>query len=1115
MKIDKLCDFFPKELVECWKTHHKSDALTNLQKQVFSKPDLFFSNNNLIIQAPTSSGKTFVAEAATAYTLFHNINSGVLYLAPFKALVFEKYKTFLKTFSSIGFNVFQSSSDYRMFDRNISNGSFDVVVTVYEKLLSLLVNDGNEKILTQCKLIIFDELQFIEDSQRGPKIEMLLAKIQSMPDEKRPRLLGLITSGYNCEKILPYFDGNIIYSDERPIPLIEKLVDAKRGSYWTFYDPLPNGIQNGKQSFWMAYSSPINDTEKDEEQQNNFITKEGLYWLLDNPEWDYNANSKVIIFCSSRRRAEKCAYDFSERQLNSGRHYFISQSIGQSDLQREPKYNLISKCLKAKTAFHHAGLSQRLREYIEREFLHDDGAIQYLFSTETLSIGVNFPADVVIIADNIKYEGQESKRSLSYSEYKNFLGRAGRLGLNSFGKSYFIFCNMNEAETFKGKIMNREKIVLDTGIDISSSHSPLPYILYLLQCGTHTILDETDLHEYLLETTLLGKKIGANLSDYITLARQHHLISREDLTLTALGEVTAKRLIDMETLQLFPRMKNAISKKKVNHFDLLYFACHAPNILAINAFHLSKSEKAENSWVFPFMERFIQASNLIATEWQDSWVFDKLTDEYEFDNNDKKAIKCAVVLYLWKEKCDVDFLWKFAHQDVGDIITCAEAAAYVIECFSDMCDSVWNSPNIDSLLPEIRQFSYEVHIGATGATAALATMQLPAVSLFSLNKISLIKNSMISTFSDSAIGMTAFCITSLHKNNNVFCLTNYEYRAIITELLHSYNRYAPSGTVNGAHLSLAQKYSALVEDDTILNIMLAIDADIPPYESVLYKLLTSPPFLFDLSNSGYILSIPGLPPLHIYHESLQDADVAIAEFNEIYVAQKRTNGIKRFITWDALLSAICLSLFASNPKKSLINSLAMTIDSYKGKVIAVQSFSFYNTGIVDRTAIVVPFEKEPMRIAENLYTAMPTYRHTFIAPISQDAYSFWTDLMINSVLSSSNIIVLLPTEYYRSWSAITVLLNSLKQPCALGKITVSLVSESPGQFVDEDFANIRLRFIRKTHCQRDFCFGGGQHASAVSVVLISMYGNLAELVRNFQNSIFSYPVTGFTTTDRA
>ncbi len=194
MKIDKLCDFFPKELVECWKTHHKSDALTNLQKQVFSKPDLFFSNNNLIIQAPTSSGKTFVAEAATAYTLFHNINSGVLYLAPFKALVFEKYKTFLKTFSSIGFNVFQSSSDYRMFDRNISNGSFDVVVTVYEKLLSLLVNDGNEKILTQCKLIIFDELQFIEDSQRGPKIEMLLAKIQSMPDEKRPRLLGLITS---------------------------------------------------------------------------------------------------------------------------------------------------------------------------------------------------------------------------------------------------------------------------------------------------------------------------------------------------------------------------------------------------------------------------------------------------------------------------------------------------------------------------------------------------------------------------------------------------------------------------------------------------------------------------------------------------------------------------------------------------------------------------------------------------------------------------------------------------------------------------------------------------------------------------------------------------------
>lgn len=1050
MKIDELRKFFPKNLIDCWETQHCSSELTDLQEKIFRAPDLLFSDDDLLIQAPTSSGKTFVAEVSAAYTMLNKVNNGVLYLVPFRALVSEKYRTFLETFSAMDLNVFQSSSDYRMFDRNILSGNYDIVITIYEKLLSFLMGGDADKILTRCSLIVFDELQLISDSDRGPKIEMLMVKIRSMPDAIRPKLLGLVTSGYDCTKILHFFNGNMICSDKRPVPLEEKLMDAKDGNYWTFYDPLPDAYQNGKQSYWVNYEKIPEEQMESPNSQSGSIIKHGVFWLLSNPEINYNADSKIIIFCPSRQRAEKYAKEFASLQH---RRFLIPQNAGILDLDREPKYRLISYCLMAKTAFHHAGLSLRLREYIEREFLQENGAIRFLFSTETLSVGINLPADVVIIAENSKYEGKTA-RQLTYSEYKNFLGRAGRLGLNAFGKSYFVLKSVDEAEQFRARILKREKIVLDTGIDASEIHTPLPYVLFLLLNAPDSILDEEDLREYISESTLMGEKIACRVCDYIELARKHHLISDGDLSLTALGEVMATRLFDTEMLQIFTLMKNAVSVRAINYFDLLYFACHAPRILTLNAFHLRSSEKTDDSWVLNYLERFIQESELISAEWENSWVFDKLTAGYHFDANDRKALKCAVTLYLWKETCDVKRLSAVVFQDVGDIVTCAETVSYVIECFCDVCQNAWGGFDSDTLVSDLRKFSYEVHIGASGGTATLASMQLSSVSVYSLNKVTASKHHMPSIFSESVIGMMAFCLTRLHMACDASQLEKHEYFAIIAELLQSYSRYAPPNTSNATHLALAYKYSALAKDDAILTSMLELDQDSPPYQAILSKVLSNPPFSFELPEDCDTLSIPGLPPLPVYRETLQDSSIAIAEFDEIFAALKRTGSIRRFVTWEALLSDVCLALFASEPRTAFVSSLATVLDSYRGRVIAVGSIPFSHTGIDRRTAIVAPFEQETLKIAESLCALLSVNRKAFVAPIGRDHNTFWTDLMIESSRSSSNLILILPTRSRTSFSTVSKLLGSLKGLCRAGEVSISLISESPEQFADGEVENM-------------------------------------------------------------
>ncbi len=97
-------------------------------------------------------------------------------------------------------------------------------------------------------------------------------------------------------------------------------------------------------------------------------------------------------------------------------------------------------CLQGGVAFHNSHLSPDERRVVEEGFRRVDGNLRVIAATTTLAMGVNTPAEAVVIV------GLEHPKQNPYSvaEYKNLVGRAGRLGYAIRGTSYLLALNPRE-----------------------------------------------------------------------------------------------------------------------------------------------------------------------------------------------------------------------------------------------------------------------------------------------------------------------------------------------------------------------------------------------------------------------------------------------------------------------------------------------------------------------------------------------------------------------------------------------------------------------------------------------------------------------------------------------
>ena len=362
---------------------------------------------NLVLASPTASGKTLVAELCALKHILEK-DGKVLYLTPLRALANEKYEEF-KKYSAIKkpngrrINVGISTGDYDSSDPWIER--YDVIITTNEKADSLLRHRA--KWMDKISLVVADEVHLLNDSERGPTLEVVLARLMQInPDAQ---LLALSATVKNAEEAAEWLKADSVTTEWRPVTLKEGVLNQ-------------NEIQ-----FKDGGALKI------EKHSTNPAINLALHTI--------KTGGQVLIFASTRKNSVGLARKASTEvdALLSKPLKRTLQRLAEEILavgERTRISELLAELVGKGTAFHHAGLGGTHRRLIENAFR--EGRIKVLTATPTLAFGVNLPARMVIIHDYRRYEPGYGYYPITVLEYKQMAGRAGRPKYDKTGEAILI-----------------------------------------------------------------------------------------------------------------------------------------------------------------------------------------------------------------------------------------------------------------------------------------------------------------------------------------------------------------------------------------------------------------------------------------------------------------------------------------------------------------------------------------------------------------------------------------------------------------------------------------------------------------------------------------------------
>eukprot|EP00177_Eucheuma_denticulatum_P003147 GFKZ01005672.1.p1 GENE.GFKZ01005672.1~~GFKZ01005672.1.p1 ORF type:complete len:1051 (-),score=120.75 GFKZ01005672.1:1465-4617(-) len=391
------------------------------------------SDENLLIAAPTGSGKTVCFELAILRHIHKNLESShsasigtdglsgkVVFIAPTKALCAEKQQDWQRRFRCTGLRVESITGDLapHLSDAKLNNA--DLILTTAEKWDGITRNVGLNHpfdFAAHVSLLLLDEVHHIGES-RGPTLESVVTRMLVSHDQLESGNLSSTTSQLRVIAVSATIGNTgdvgkwlrvgrnhikVFDASYRPVSL-----DFKVFGYY-----IRNRWQAAK-----VYDSRIL----------SIILKLG--------------NGKpTLVFCTSRRQTAVSAMALVEnltrcKETTSGGANPLTRAL--SSEQRRKLNSSASSCrdkflarlLASGVAIHNAEMNPHSRRLVESLFRAS--LILCLFSTSTLAQGVNLPARLVIIAGTSVYHDGEL-REYDRNIFMQMCGRAGRPGLDTKG----------------------------------------------------------------------------------------------------------------------------------------------------------------------------------------------------------------------------------------------------------------------------------------------------------------------------------------------------------------------------------------------------------------------------------------------------------------------------------------------------------------------------------------------------------------------------------------------------------------------------------------------------------------------------------------------------------
>lgn len=569
MKIDDLSGYNVSSFVIDKLKEQGYQELTEVQTKAIEKG--LFDSKNLVISAPTNTGKTFIGELASIV----KTDKISFFLVPLKALAEEKYEDFKCKYKEWGLDIAISTSERTDDDENILG--YNIIITTYEKFYALLIKYPH--IIKYMNLIVIDELQNISDKSRGPTLEILLTKLitEIISEKIKPQIIGLSATIPNARELADWLEAELIETSKREVELREGIIykgesNAKIDEY----------ILSKGDFIYKEFNSNVISVERDLQLQNIERIRE------------LSKKESMLIFVSTKQKSEEIAKRIAKYTPLADTQQLIDEI--KNNVEPTPSTRKLIECLENEVAFHHAGLLPEERTIIEQGF--KKGLIRILVSTTTLAQGVNTPAKNVIILDSNTYD----KKPISVTSYKNMSGRAGRITSDRFGRSILLADDQREMEILwqqyitakpervESSLRNRNDLKKELLFILANNEYNKNDLLYFIKCSffgyvyyKHNPEEFGKIFERLIEEQI--EWLSEN--KFITYANNY-------LQLTELGRICAEELLLPTTVEFLIRyMKDIMNDYKNNIEGVIHLCCCTDDGKNVLIFEPNPSEREE------------------------------------------------------------------------------------------------------------------------------------------------------------------------------------------------------------------------------------------------------------------------------------------------------------------------------------------------------------------------------------------------------------------------------------------------------------------------------------------------------------------------------------------
>ena len=592
-------------------------------------------DESVLLAVPTAAGKTLVAYLALLRTVAAGRRG--MYLVPLRALAWEKVEELHALTAAVlpQARVGVSVGDY---DRTRGLSNCDIIVATSERADSLLRH--SPEWLPQVGCLVADEVHLLNDTGRGPTLEVTLTRFRELVPDLQ--LVALSATVSNAAEIADWLGATLVSSDFRPVPLAR-------------------GIYTDTLLEWETAAKQVLPRAGAEGLVQQRLPDQSLVFVATRRGAEAQAKRLAPIIDSTLSSAEREALVEAADALETGADEATSFDHG------------LAQLLRRGVAFHHAGLTNRHRKLVEAQFRAR--RLKALVATPTLAAGVNLPARRVIVRDLKRWESSfQSNQPLPILEVHQMLGRAGRPGYDAEGEGVLMAKDVAQAEEaeavyFRGE---PEPVVSRLGAEPALR----THLLALIAVGA--VSDREALHSF-LDRTLFGAqgelwRTQHRLNRVIEFLREEGLITvsgaepgefapaseaqREGFTATDFGRRVAQLYVDPLT---GVTMRRALeSGVPPNPLGLLHMVARTPNI---HSLYVRKQEMEK------YLVRMMNAEDELMLPTPEDQV------EMEFYLWD---LKTALLLQDWTEEMPEEQMLKRYSTTPGDIRAKVDVAEWLL-----------------------------------------------------------------------------------------------------------------------------------------------------------------------------------------------------------------------------------------------------------------------------------------------------------------------------------------------------------------------------------------------------------------------------------------------------